>query len=218
MDRIFAAYKPLGMTSHDVVARIRKLLQRGTKVGHAGTLDPLAEGVLVIAVGPATKRISEEVAKEKEYVATIKLGEDSTTDDAEGEKTVHAVVSLPVQTDVERALKAFVGTIQQVPPIYSALKLQGRPAYERARRGEAPVMEARTVVVHSAELLEYAWPLLKLHLVTGPGVYVRSIARDLGAALKTGGHLIHLLRTRVGEYDIEQAVRLEDMEKYLATP
>ncbi len=218
MDRIFAAYKPLGMTSHDVVARIRKFLPLRTKVGHAGTLDPLAEGVLVIAVGAATKRIAEEVAKEKEYVATIRLGEDSTTDDAEGEKTACIVEKPPTEVDVQEALKHFVGTIQQVPPLYSALKLQGKPAYARARKGETPVMEPRAVVIHSAELLEYSWPILKLRMTTGPGVYIRSIARDLGKALGTGGHLTHLLRTRVGSYTLAEAVKLEDMEMYLATP
>jgi len=205
MERIFAVHKPRGMTSHDVVARIRRTLPRGTKVGHAGTLDPLAEGVLVIAVGDATKRIAAEVAKEKEYVAAIRLGVASTTDDEEGEKTERAVAEPPNEAEVREALKSFVGEVWQVPPAYSAVKLQGTPAYKRARRGETPALEARRVIIKEIELVSYAWPELKLRIVTGPGAYIRSVARDLGNTLETGGYLAGLLRTRVGEYTLEGA-------------
>jgi tRNA pseudouridine55 synthase len=211
MDRIFAAYKPLGMTSHDVVARIRRELPRGVKVGHAGTLDPLAEGVLVIAIGNATKRIATEVAKEKEYIATIKLGAESTTDDDEGEKTIHADAVAPTEEAIRTALHAFIGTVEQVPPVYSAVKLSGTAAYALARKGHDVELKPREVRIDGIEILEYEWPILTLKITTGPGVYIRAIARDLGRALHTGGYLIHLLRTRVGEYTSDEAVKLEDI-------
>lgn len=211
MGKIFAVYKPSGMTSHDVVARIRKLLPRGMKVGHAGTLDPLAEGVLVIAIGDATKRIATEVAKEKEYIATVRLGIESTTDDEEGEKKIYEIAMPPTEETVRLVLQQFVGVIQQVPPAYSAIKLSGTPAYKHARQGREIELKARQVLVHSIDVLKYNWPMLELRIMTGPGVYIRALARDLGRALETGGYLAHLLRTRVGEHTAAQALSLEDL-------
>ena len=170
------------------------------RVGHAGTLDPLAEGVLVIATGKSTKLLASLVGKEKEYVATVKLGEWSETDDAEGGKTPVSGAIRPKRTEILRTLPHFVGEIEQVPPVYSALKVGGQRAYRLARSGEAPKLKPRRVNVTSMELLSYKWPYLKLRITTGPGVYVRSLARDIGQALGTGGYIAALERVRVGEF------------------
>lgn len=204
--KIFAVYKPKGPTSHDIVAEIRKRTGEKT-VGHAGTLDPLASGVLVVGVGrDATKKLHEVVRAEKEYIADIKLGEESTTDDAEGAKTEVQVITEPNKEEVKGALKHFVGEIMQTPPQYSALKVGGRPAYKFARKGKVAPLLPRKVFVKEIELLEYAWPHLKIRVVTGPGVYIRALARDLGRALKVGGYLSDLERTRVGDFKKEDAI------------
>lgn len=216
------------MTSHDVVNIVRK--KTGIKrVGHGGTLDPLAEGVLVIAVGREnTKQLDTFVKGDKEYVAEIKLGETSTTDDSEGEKTKlsysgvlqgpkrsessYMMVS-PNLEEVKTALKQFTGIISQIPPIYSAVKLHGKPAYKSARQGGTLSLKPRSVEIKEIKLLEYNYPMLKLRVVTGPGVYIRSLARDLGEKLGTGAYLSGLIRTRVSNFKLEEAVKLEDLEK-----
>lgn len=192
--------------------QIRKKL--GTKkVGHAGTLDPLAGGVLVVGIGrEATKQLGIVVAKEKEYVATVRMGMTSTTDDEEGEKSVMDAASPPTAKTVAEAVQKFIGTIEQTPPIYSAIKIKGREAYKYARKGKEVVMEPRKVLIKEIELLEYAWPLLALRVVTGPGVYIRSLARDIGQKLGVGGYLADLERTRVGEYSIEDAIGVDAVE------
>ncbi len=211
---IFAVYKPKGMTSHDVVNIVRRATNE-RRVGHAGTLDPLAEGVLVLAVGRAsTKTLADVVAKEKEYIATIRFGATSTTDDAEGEIRKFQISNLklqmkrPIEYDIRAILQTFIGEIDQVPPVYSALKIKGTNAYARARRGETVEMQSRRVRIDAIELLSYAWPECQLRVVTGPGVYIRSLARDLGAALGVGGYLTGLIRTRVGQYTAEKTHRI----------
>lgn len=205
MEGIFAINKPSGMTSHDVVAIIRR--QTGIKrVGHGGTLDPFATGVLVIAVGREyTKKLSEYVKGEKEYEAEIRLGATSTTDDIEGKMTERTVANRPSLNEIRALLPEFTGRIMQTPPIYSSIKLQGKPAHRRVRRGEDVKLEAREVEVKSIEILSYEYPILKLRIATGPGVYIRAIARDLGEKLQTGGYLSALTRTRVGEYFLKNA-------------
>lgn len=205
---IFAVYKQVGVTSHDVVDAIRR--RTGQKrVGHAGTLDPCAKGVLVVAVGrPATKRLAQVVAKEKEYVARIRLGWRSTTDDREGEKEEIPISPIPSEQQVQDALAAFQGVISQRPPAFSALKVGGRPAYRLARARKRVDLAAREVEVKEIELLSYSWPNAEVRMVTGPGVYVRAVARDLGEALGTGGYVEELERTRVGSYRADQAIRL----------
>lgn len=205
MDGIFAVYKPLGMTSHDVVNIVRK--KTGVKrVGHGGTLDPLAEGVLVIAVGREnTKRLDEFVKGEKEYIATIRLGQTSTTDDEEGEKKNVNVKIIPTKDDIEKVSKLFIGDIMQTPPIYSSVKIAGKPSHRRVRAGQQVELSSRPVKIHTIEILEYSYPILKLKVTTGPGVYIRSLARDMGVKLGTGGYLSHLLRNRVGTFTIMEA-------------
>ena len=206
MDNVFAVYKPVGPTSNDILEDIRR--RTGIKkVGHAGTLDPLASGVLIVAIGrDATKRLSAEVAKEKEYLATIRLGEESTTDDAEGEKTKQAIETPPSREQIQEILPQFVGQIEQTPPKYSAIKIKGREAYKYARQNQTVVLEPRMVTVKEITLVSYAWPDVVLRIVTGPGVVIRSLARALGGALGVGGYISALERTRVGEFTKDQCV------------
>jgi len=172
------------------------------KIGHAGTLDPLASGVLVVGIGrEATKELAKIVKKEKEYIAKIKLGATSTTDDAEGEKTKSPKpLTPPPLAEVQKAVANFKGKILQNPPVYSAVKIQGQAAYKLARKGQAPKLKSRQVEIKEMEILKYEWPYLELKIVTGPGVYIRSLARDIGQTLKTGGYLADLERTRVGDF------------------
>jgi tRNA pseudouridine55 synthase len=210
---IFAVYKERGMTSHDVVDAVRRVTGE-KRVGHAGTLDPLAKGVLIIGVGrPATRLLGQLAAKEKEYVTRIRLGARSTTDDGEGQKQEVAVDVIPSEEDVRTVLGQFIGVISQRPPAFSALKLQGRPAYRLARKDKSLKLVARDVEVKAIELLAYEWPFADVRMVTGPGVYVRAIARDLGDALGTGGYVEELERTRVGSYTADQAVRVSKLRQ-----
>ncbi|MBN1359950.1 MAG: tRNA pseudouridine(55) synthase TruB [Sedimentisphaerales bacterium] len=205
---IFAVYKDEGMTSHDVVDLVRRHTGQ-RRVGHAGTLDPCAKGVLVVGVGrPATRRLSEAAGSEKEYVTRIKLGWRSSTDDREGEKEQVAVSTIPSKQQILDALLGFKGVISQRPPAFSAVKIGGRPAYRFARARKQVDLTPREVEVKEIELLAYDWPFVDVRMVTGPGVYVRAIARDLGEVLNTGGYVEELERTRVGPYTKEMAVRL----------
>ena len=205
---IIAVWKPAGMSSHDVINRVRRVSGIRT-VGHAGTLDPLARGVLVIGVGrAATRSLAVEVQKEKEYVTVVRLGVTSSTDDEEGEKTAHNIAVIPSREAVEAAAQKFVGDIMQVPPIYSALKIKGKPAYAYARAGEDVAMAARPVIIKEIEVLSYEYPDIRVRAVTGAGVYIRSLARDIGAALGTGAYMADLERTRVGEYAKGQCIVL----------
>lgn len=212
MDGIFAVNKPMGITSHDVVNIVRK--KTGVKrVGHGGTLDPLAQGVLVIAVGREnTKHLDEFVKGEKEYIAEIKLGQISTTDDEEGEKKDVNLKIIPEISEIEKIIKLFVGEILQTPPIYSSVKISGKPAHRRVRAGQDVKLEPRKVRINSIEILDYSYPILRLKVTTGPGVYIRALSRDIGNELKTGGYMTSLIRTKVGNFTIENSVKLEDFE------
>jgi tRNA pseudouridine55 synthase len=210
-DGIVAIYKEEGWSSHDVVNMVRRYTGQ-TRVGHAGTLDPCAKGVIVIGVGRTVTRTLATIAgKEKEYIVRIKLGWRSTSDDLEGQKTRVPVAQIPSEDQVRQALKSFEGTIQQRPPIFSAVKVGGRVAYKRARKHKPLDLPARQVEAKQIELLRYAWPFADVRLVTGPGFYVRSLARDLGEMLGTGGYVDTLERTRVGTYTKENTVRLSEL-------
>jgi tRNA pseudouridine55 synthase len=216
MEGIVPVLKPKGPTSHDIVGQIRRLVGP-VKVGHAGTLDPLASGVLVVGVGrEATKRLNDEMLKEKEYEAVIKLGATSTTDDEEGDKSEVTVTAIPTETEIREILKEFIGTISQVPPQFSAIKIKGKPAYQTARQGGEVPLVARPVHIFDIEFLSYTWPYLSLRVRTGPGVYIRSLARDIGDRLGCGGYIEELVRTRVGEFHIAQAVSPADVPSYLS--
>ena len=204
-DDVFAVHKPKGPSSAAFLNELKKILGV-KKIGHAGTLDPLASGILVIGIGKGTKRLAEIVNKDKEYVATIKLGSESTTDDAEGKKRAGSVHHRPTRQEVQAALKKFIGIILQIPPVMSAVKIGGERAYKLARQGRVVHLKPRAVKVYAIELLDYSWPFVKLRLTTGPGVYVRAVARDLGRELGTLGYLADLERTRVGEFTKERAL------------
>lgn len=215
MKDIFAVYKPKGPTSNQILTKIRK--RTGIKkVGHAGTLDPLAQGILVVGVGrAATKQLGTIVAKEKEYLATIRLGYTSTTDDNEGQKEKIQDITKPLLVHVKNTLKQFKGEIDQVPPIYSAIKIKGQEAYKLARKGKEVKMKSRKALIKKISLISYKYPYLKIKVVTGPGVYIRSLARDIGQTLGTGGYLSSLERTRVGQFTKSKALKLNQIKKAL---
>jgi len=213
MPTTVAVWKPKGPTSHDIVDAVRRITGE-RRVGHAGTLDPMAEGVLVVGIGrEATRKMKDIVGLDKEYVATIRLGATSTTDDAEGNIEIADVKFQISDSDIARVLPQFIGRVTQTPPTYSALKVRGKPAYRRAREGEDIQLEPRTVEITTIELLRYAWPELDLRVVCGPGTYIRALARDIGAALGVGGHLTALTRTRVGTYTRDHALTLEELDR-----
>jgi tRNA pseudouridine55 synthase len=215
---IIGVIKPKGPTSNRILTQIKKI-SGIKKVGHAGTLDPLASGVLVIAISrTSTKKIAEEVKKEKEYIADVTLGMESTTDDEQGEKNIWEVKTPPSKDEVEQAIKKFIGDITQLPPIYSAIKVNGKEAYKYAHKGEAVEMTPRPAFIKEIELLEYNYPLLKIRVVTGKGVYIRTLAKDIGIALNTGAYMSDLVRTRVGEFTLENSYTLESLAKIDFTP
>jgi tRNA pseudouridine55 synthase len=215
---IIGVIKPKGPTSNKLLTQIKKI-SGITKVGHAGTLDPLASGVLVVAISrQSTKKIAEEVKKEKEYIAEITLGMESTTDDEQGEKTLWEVPEVPKVPEVSEALNSFVGNIEQLPPIYSAIKINGKEAYKYARSGKEVEMVKRPAFIKEIELLEYEYPHLKIRVVTGKGVYIRTLAKDIGIKLGTGAYMSDLVRTRVGDFTLENSYTLEALEKVDFTP
>lgn len=212
--------KPLTWTSFDLVNKFRyklsrKLKVKKIKVGHAGTLDPLATGVMIICTGRATKRIDEFQYQTKEYVATLKLGE--TTPSFDLEKEVDAVYPTEHITRemVEDILASFIGTIQQIPPVFSACKVEGKRAYELARKGEEVELKSKTLVIDEMELLECNLPVVKIRVVCSKGTYIRALARDIGAALHSGAHLIGLERTRIGDITLDKCMNPEDIDAFL---
>lgn len=210
--------KPQGMTSHDVVARVRRL--SGTrKVGHAGTLDPMATGLLMLGIGDATRLLHYLVGLDKEYTATIRLGWGTTTDDAEGEPLAAAPAETVARIDagaLASAMAELTGAIEQVPSSVSAIKVGGKRAYQRVRGGETVELAARPVHVAEFELVDErrgaATIDLDVRVVVSSGTYVRALARDLGAALGVGGHLTALRRTRVGRFSVADAPALEQLD------
>lgn len=205
--------KPAGLTSHDVVARVRRLA--GTRrVGHAGTLDPMATGVLVVGIGRATRLLGHLALGDKEYVGTVRLGVTTDTDDAQGAVLGTSAGSWTV--DAARvAMAGLTGDIRQVPPAYSAISVGGRRSYAKARAGEAVELPARPVTVAEFELLAARGSELDVRIVCSSGTYVRSLARDLGAALGLGGHLAALRRTRVGPFRLDLAYTLAALAERL---
>lgn len=204
--------KPAGMSSAAVVGRVKRMLPRGVKVGHAGTLDPFATGVLVVLVGKATRLAERFMSEPKQYLATIKLGATTETLDPESEEIVTEGATARSREVVEEVLGRFVGELEQKPPVYSALKIHGKAAYRLAREGKAVELAARRVKVYGIELMGYEWPMVEVKIDCGRGTYIRSIARDVGEALGMGGYLVKLRRTRVGRFWSEGAVGLQDLE------
>lgn len=207
MDGILNLNKPRGMTSHDVVARVRAIA-RQQEVGHAGTLDPLATGVLLLCLGRATRLAEYLTDSPKEYRARIRLGIATDTDDAEGSVISERSVDVD-RAAVEAALDRFRGRILQVPPMYSALKREGQPLYKLARRGVAVKREPRPVEIYRLALTAWEPPELTLEVLCSPGTYIRALARDLGEALGCGAHLTGLVRLASGDFRLEDAVELD---------
>lgn len=202
--------KPLGITAHDVVARVRKIV-RLKQVGHGGTLDPLAEGVLPVAVGKAT-RLLRFIDGTKVYLAEIRLGLKTTTDDMEGDE-LSSSSKLPTEDAICKSIHNYVGDLQQIPPLYSAVHVDGKRLYELARAGQTvESMPLRPVSVYSIEELGYIPPIVKLRITCGAGTYIRSIARDLGDELECGGCLSSLIREQAGPFRISNSVSLEDLQ------
>lgn len=196
----------------DVICILRRLTGI-RRIGHAGTLDPLATGILLVCIGKATKHIERLMGLEKEYLTSIDLSAFSETDDAEGPLHPVTIDRIPNKQAVQDALQAFQGIISQTPPQYSAIKIGGIPAYKNARQGLTSPLKARQVSIQKITLLTYEWPIAHVHIVCGKGVYVRSLARDLGNALGTGGYVKALQRTRIGQYTLEQSHDLNDLKQ-----
>ena len=226
--------KPAGITSFGVVAQVRRMLsdqaemvevvgkdgivrkkRKKVKVGHAGTLDPFATGLLLVLVGKATKRATEFLKLDKEYVATVRLGEVSSTGDLEGEITVFSdEVTLPSREEVGEVVRRFTGEIEQTVPRYSAVSINGQRAYKLARAGKVVEMPRRKVKIYELEILRYEWPELEIRCKVSSGTYIRALGEDIGKALGVGGYLTALRRTQVGKYRIEEAKKLEELTKW----
>lgn len=212
--------KPYGWTSFNLVSKIRKLIctslnVKKIKVGHAGTLDPLATGLLIVCTGKATKTIDSYQAAEKEYIATLELGATTPSYDLETEidqtfPTEHIDEKL-----VHEVLKDFIGELDQIPPAFSAVKVNGKRAYEFAREGKDPGLKAKKLVIKEIEVLNFEQNQLVLRIVCSKGTYIRGLARDIGAALKSGAHLSALKRTRIGKYLVSESMNIESFEKKL---
>ena len=216
--------KPLNWTSFGLVSKVRYLLckhigEKKLKVGHAGTLDPLATGVLIICTGKATKQIDTLQAKTKEYVATLQLG--STTPSFDLETPVDATYPIDhIDMDaIQQALTRFIGRIEQVPPSYSACKVDGKRAYDLARQGKEVELKPKVLVIDEIELLAFDPEAMQatIRVVCSKGTYIRALARDIGLALDSGAHLIALRRTRIGDYKVEDCQTLETFQEWLST-
>lgn len=212
--------KPYEWTSFGLVNKVRYFLCRKQgvkklKVGHAGTLDPLATGVMILCTGKATKRIEEFQYHTKEYVATLQLGATTPSYDLEHEIDATYPTEHITKELVEETLKTFVGTIEQVPPSFSACKVNGKRAYDLARKGKDVELKPKTLVIDEIELLECRLPEIKIRVVCSKGTYIRALARDIGEALQSGAHLTALERTRVGDVTLEDCIPLDDFPEWI---
>ncbi|MDR1880212.1 MAG: tRNA pseudouridine(55) synthase TruB [Tannerellaceae bacterium] len=212
--------KPLEWSSFDLVNKFRcklsrKLNVKKIKVGHAGTLDPLATGVMIICTGKATKQIEEFQYQTKEYVATLKLGETTPSFDLEREVDATYPTEHITREGVEGVLKRFTGTIEQIPPLFSAVKVGGKRAYKFARKGKEVELKPRTLVIDELELLDCRLPVIKIRVVCSKGTYIRALARDIGEALQSGAHLIALERTRIGDITLDRCMSVDDIDAFL---
>jgi len=215
MDGILLVDKPAGWTSFDVVAKVRGILRQSgikkPKVGHTGTLDPLATGLLVLVLGSYTKRAQEFSKLDKTYEVTMKLGQTSSTGDQEGEKTMVSAIK-PSQTDVEAVLDGFIGESEQIPPQFSAVKVDGQRAYKLARAGKEVKLEPRTVKIYEIIGIKYAYPEVKFITKVSSGTYIRSLVEDIGSKLGVGAYMTGLNRTSVGNFYIKDSLQIARMQ------
>lgn len=210
--------KPLEWTSFDVVNKIRYLLKsyhnvKKIKVGHAGTLDPLATGLLIICTGKFTKKIESFQAQEKEYITTLKLGVTTPSFDRETAEDQYFNINHIDKTLLLETLHQFLGEQQQIPPIFSAKKVNGKKAYEAARNGQEIKLKSNTIVIHELELLNFNLPFVKLRIKCSKGTYIRALGRDIGKKLGSGAYLHNLKRTKIGAYHVENAFEISELEK-----
>ncbi len=212
LDGVLLIDKPSAHTSHDVVARLRGIL-RMKRIGHAGTLDPMATGLLVILVGKATRISQYLMSVDKEYIGTIKLGASTNTQDAEGEVLETRPVPALSEADVRAALNGFLGDQYQMPPMFSAIKIAGKPLYKSARAGEEVVREPRFIRISQYDLMRWASPELDFRVLCTKGTYVRTLAHDLGQRLGCGAHLSALRRIASGNLNVSRAVTIEQLQK-----
>lgn len=213
--------KPLRFTSFDVVNKIRYTLcrtlkVRKLKVGHAGTLDPMATGVMIVCTGRSTKQIEEFQYHDKEYVATLRLGATTPSYDLEKEIDAYYPTEHITREKVEEVLQQFRGTIEQIPPSFSAIKIGGVRAYEMARKGRDVELKPKTLVIDEIELLDYSMPYITIRVVCSKGTYIRALARDIGQALQSGAHLTALKRTRIGDVTLDKCLSLDDFPQWLS--
>ena len=207
--------KPKGPTSHDIVAEVKRITG-AAKVGHGGTLDPNATGLLIIGVGRSATKKLDTLLKEtnKTYLCSVFLGEERDTHDAEGVTVSKAKAVLPPGTkEIKNTLSEFEGKIEQIPPAHSAIKIKGKKAYELARKGKKPDLKSRKVTIHSIELINYRYPNLRFKTTVSSGTYIRALARDIGVKLGIGAYLSDLRRTNVGEFRVENALNLQELKK-----
>ncbi len=212
--KVLLINKPLHWTSFDVVRKMRSLIQI-KKIGHAGTLDPLATGLLIVCTGKFTKKINEYMAQEKEYTGSITLGAVTPTYDLESEPEQQKDFSVITNEMLHGATEKFVGDIEQLPPMFSAIKKDGVALYELARRGEEVELKPRNINIKSFEITEISLPVIHFKVICGTGTYIRSLANDYGAALGCGGYLSSLCRTRIGEFKNEDAIDMDELERQL---
>ena len=211
MDLVVEFNKSGNSTSHDAVTAVKKLF-KVRKAGHAGTLDPLATGVLLVCLNEATKITGYLSDLDKEYIVTAKLGESTDTYDAEGTITSQSAAALVVtRNEVETTLQGFTGEIEQTPPMFSALKMNGKPLYELARKGIVVDRKPRVVMVRSIEIMEFKMPYLRLRVSCSKGTYIRSLCNDIGDALGVGAHVTELARTRIGDFTLENAAAIDEL-------
>ena len=213
--RVLLINKPLEWTSFDAVRKIRNLI-RIKKVGHAGTLDPLATGLLIICTGKFTKKINEYMAKEKEYTGSFTLGATTPTYDLESEPVNFKPVDGLTEESIRSATKIFTGPILQIPPAHSAIKVEGKRVYELARQGKEVKLEPRPVTIYEFGITKIDMPVVHFRVVCSTGTYIRSLANDFGQALGCGAYLSSLCRTRIGEFKLEDAITIQEFEKTMS--
>lgn len=209
-DRVLLIDKPLRWTSFDVVKKLRHILKI-KKIGHAGTLDPLATGLLILCTGKMTKRIDEYQAMEKEYTGKFIIGQTTPSFDKETKPTVAIDISHITSNQIASAARQFIGTINQIPPLHSAIKVDGRRAYELAREGKDIELKAREIVISEFEIISIEKPQINFRVVCSKGTYIRSLARDFGNALGVGAYLAELCRTRIGTFKLADALPVEEV-------
>lgn len=213
IDGILLINKEARITSYDVIRKLKKVLPRGQKIGHAGTLDPFATGLLIILLGKYTKKMAEILKMEKEYLVRAEFGYSTDTQDVMGEKVQVALDMDKVEVgEIETIIKEnFVGEISQTPPQFSAKKIKGRKAYEFAREGKEVKLQPKLVTIKHFEIIDYDWPIVSFKIVCSSGTYVRTIVNDLGELLGTYATAVELERTRIGEYTLKDAIRFEEI-------